>query len=396
MDQPIDSNVNLRALYEAEKKAREKLQGEYDDTWKILLPLFEQVYHDLGLDLPSLVPDKLYQIAQLIYNIYQYTGKQDEFRAEGQKEEETEKLSLIQQNNSLRDQLKRAIDENIRLQRQIENLVNQKPGPNPENSDKGVSVETDPVKTKTELSRTAIEEIIASKKVLTRLELINALQEAKSISQTEAEQEISASIANGEIALLTTTIKPPYGITFPEVIIARNCEAKRILGALRDFPPNELPILVFAGKEYLPRNGYKFIEIAPTVYFSEQSGDEFTPCLQMLDLEGETIYVMYEGANFGTGKYLDEYLPRFQKLTNEALYFIALNQKIAKSIRAEMDFRNVRTLESNEDLTSKKKAISQAFITNVADWGIYEQKIKDSGNPNLPESIWFTVLTRGK
>ena len=214
MDQPIDTNVNLRALYEAEKKAREKFQGEYDDTWKILLPFFEQVYHDRGLDLPSPLPEKLYQIAQLIYNIYQYAGKQDEFPAETQKEEETEKLSLIQQNNSLRDQLKRAIDENIRLQRQIENQMNQKPGPNPGNNDKGVSVETDPGKTETELSNTAIEEIVVSKKVLTRLELINALQEAKRISQAEAEQEICASIEKGEIALLTTTIKPPYGITF--------------------------------------------------------------------------------------------------------------------------------------------------------------------------------------
>lgn len=390
MDQPIGNNINLRALYDAEKNNRERLQDELEKTRLLLVTLLEQMYHERAIALPVPMPEKVYQIAQLIYNIYPYQiNPKEGLNHNETSPSEAEQLALLQKNNDLQQKLSEALVTIAQLQGQLSKIEQ------PEPPDKAVSIETPRESVDIQPNESIIEKLIIGQRILTRQELIAAIRENQNISDIEAENAVNASIDKGEITLLSTSTKPPYGIEFPEIIISQQCEAKRILETLKDFPPNELPLLVFAGKTYLPQNGYSFVEIASRIKIDQERG-ELTPSLKMINPKGEIIYVMYEGTNYGSGRNLDMYLSNFRTVANDNLYFIALNPKIAKAIRAEMDYRNIKTLELNQEEPNKKRSYAQAFITNIADWGIYEQKVKGSGNPNFPDTIWFTALTKGK
>ena len=389
MDQSI-GNINLRALYDAEKNNREQLQEELEKTRLLLVTLLEQMYHERAITLPVPMPDKVYQIAQLIYNIYPYQiNPKEGLNHQETSPTEAEQLALLQKNNDLQQKLSEALVKIAQLQNQLSK--NEKPEPPIET----VTIETLGESKGTIPNESSIERLIIGKRILTRQELIKALRETQNISDIEAENAVAASMDKGEISLLSTSTKPPYGIEYPEIIISRQCEAKRILEALKDFPPNELPLLVYAGKDFLPKNGYSFVEIASRIEM-EQARGEFTPSLKMINPEGQIIYMMYEGTNYGSGKILDLYLPNFRAVANDNLYFIALNPKIAKAISAEMNYRNIETLALNQEEPNINRSYAQAYITNIADWGIYEQKVKGSGNPNLPDTIWFTALSKGR
>jgi len=127
MDQSI-GNINLRALYDAEKNNREQLQEEAEKSRQLLVTLLEQMYHERAITLPVPMPDKVYQIAQLIYNIYPYQiNPKEGLNHQETSPTEAEQLALLQKNNDLQQKLSEALVKIAQLQNQLSK--NEKPEP---------------------------------------------------------------------------------------------------------------------------------------------------------------------------------------------------------------------------------------------------------------------------
>jgi hypothetical protein len=187
-------------------------------------------------------------------------------------------------------------------------------------------------------------------------------------------------------------------VTYPTLVKTSESAATRILNSINGLTIKELPLLVYAAEEYLPKYGYKLIAYAPAIMINGKKEEHFfIPHLQMQNKEGRTIYLMFEGFNYNDGENTDRYLPDYRRVTSDDLYFIALNPKIAKAIKSKMNYLNVTRLGknlANSQKESKTTDLATVRITNIADWSVYEDLKKKK--PELaPLSIWFIAITKG-
>lgn len=214
--------------------------------------------------------------------------------------------------------------------------------------------------------------------------------------------EIKLAIERLELAELLsverTTIKPKAtGITYPALfrltpkgLAKTNIEKVSEIDRWTQLAPGlrhkDIPLMVYAVDNYLPRHNYSFVSFFPKTIIDlpENPQSEFYPHIHLKNETQKDIYVLF-GYETMNDTMFRSYLSACQILTNEPQYCLCVDGRIAKIFLSKVNFENKYNFSPNIVLN----------ITNVGDWSTYDQMLK-SGQPDTPKSIWFTSISNGK
>ncbi len=245
--------------------------------------------------------------------------------------------------------------------------------------------------------------ILAGSSRLVRVEALSALCKTRlNITGMEFSAIFEHLVNHGLVETVVTTRKPPYGIVFPTLfrLTRRGLDAVRLItGQSAAIPEidrliemgkgltiNEIPLLVFAVEEIMPRFGFEMVEYAPAIAIkanNEKPKHIFNPHVLLKTPSGSTAYVMYEGENFRSGANLDGYIDDYLIASNGNLYFLGLTGKISRLVKGHVEY-----------LEQSKGPFQSKNFTNVFDLCAYEQAQK-TGQGGLSATIWFVSLPEG-
>jgi hypothetical protein len=397
MDNAI-SSANLRALYEEENRHKEILIEEIKKSSETLKYFVDRICRENGVNPITDYPNRIDQLAQITVNTCQVILgqlKQSSYPNGSTNQDKAELIKLTDVVCNQQTEILRLTNEITRLK--DAELARSKIENTPQNS---VSIET--IVTGLVDSQPKDEEpilgMVRKEGILRLKDLIDRYVLLSHLPSREVEKKISDLEGDRKLELIKTSIKAPYGVTYPILVKTPESAATRILNNINGLTIKELPLMVYAAEEYLPKFGYKLVAYAPAIKINGEKEEHFfIPHLQMLNKEGRTIYLMFEGFNYNHGENTDRYLPDYRRISSDNLYFIALNPKIAKEIKSKMNYLNLMRLGQNLAKSQEEPKTTDMVnvgITNIADWSVYEDLKKKK--PELaPLSIWFIAITKG-
>lgn len=240
--------------------------------------------------------------------------------------------------------------------------------------------------------------IEASKTRLMKLDELIVLCASKlALPVKEIRNQIDELEKAGYFETFTSAFKPIPGYTYPTLFrltrqgldAARTIEVSevdRLMAKITGLSQREIPLLVFAVEEYLPRHGYCFVNYASEKEYIDNSNERhvFIPHAQLKDEKGRTIYLMYEGDGYQDGANVRNYFKDYSVIANGEAYFLTPNNRLFTDISGKINALNY-----------PNKVFKSVNYTNVADWAIYDRWIKES-DPRRPQSVWFGRLFENK
>jgi hypothetical protein len=398
MDNNAIGSANLRALFDEENRHKDLLIDEITKSSEILKLFLDRICRENDISPITVYPNKMDQLAKITVNTCQVILSQLKQSTTTNACTNPENAELIKLTDVVRNQQTEILRLNNEIKRLKEaEIVRSKP----ENASQiNVSIETPAIDIEASRSdhEDPILETVRTEGILRLQELIDRYVLLSHLTSREVEEKISDLEGDRKLELIKTSIKAPYGVTYPTLVKTPESAATRILNNINGLTLKELPLLVYAAEEYLPKYGYKLIAYAPAIKINgEEEEHFFIPHLQMQNKEGRIIYLMFEGFNYNDGENTDRYLLDYRRISKDNLYFVALNPKIAKEIKSKMSYLNLMRLGqnlANSQEESKTTDMVSVRITNVADWSVYEDLKKKK--PELaPLSIWFIAITKG-
>jgi hypothetical protein len=240
---------------------------------------------------------------------------------------------------------------------------------------------------------------LASECHLFRLnDLIDLCSIKLDVVDTEIKKAIDALSSAGYLSVERSTIKPTgNGITYPALfrltskgLEKANTEIVSEIDRWTLLAPglryNDMPLMVYAVDNYLPRHNYSFVGFfqKTTIDIPDNPQGDFYPHIHLKDEAQKDVYVMF-GHETMSDQVLKSNFSAYQRLSGEQQYCLCVNGRIARIFTSKLEFQN-------KHYFSPKIMLN---ITNVGDWPKYDHMLK-SGLPDTPQSIWFTSILNGK
>jgi len=252
-------------------------------------------------------------------------------------------------------------------------------------------------KTQTQKSANPLLELVCQSKLMRLDDLIDHCSTKLSLTVKEARDQIENLEKEGLLEVFNSPMKPIQGHTYPALFsLTRSgmneagtkqlTEMDRLLSKKPELTQREIPVLVFAVQEYLPRHGYEFVSYAPDLEYIDDSNKRrvFTPHAQLRNDKGKTIYVMYEGEGYQDGANVRKYFKDYSVMSDGNAYFLALNRRVFTELSGRVNALNF-----------PNKIFKSLNYTNITDWPTYDKMIRES-DPNRPKTVWFGRLYENK
>jgi len=228
-------------------------------------------------------------------------------------------------------------------------------------------------------------------------DLIDLCTAKLNVLDTEIKKKIDELEAAGLLLVERSTIKPTgHGIAYPllfhltplglkQVKAEKISEIDRWIQHSPSLSYPEIPLMVYAAEEYLPKHNYTFVNYFPKVGIKLPDGtnQDCFPHVHLKDENHNSVYVMF-GYEAMDDKLYESNCKDHRILNNNDLFIFCSSARIARIFSSKCVFAKKYDPSIKTD----------AKITNVADWPKYDQMLK-SGNANTPKSIWFTYLVKG-
>lgn len=217
------------------------------------------------------------------------------------------------------------------------------------------------------------------------------------VSDIEIKRMLEDLEASGLLLVERSTIKPTgHGIAYPvlfhltpqglkQVKAEKISEIDRWIQHSPGLSYPEIPLMVYAAEEYLPKHNYTFVDYFPkvTIELPDGTNQDSYPHIHLKDENHSSVYVMF-GNEAMDDKLYESNCKDHRILNNNDLFILCSSARIARIFSSKCVFAKKYDPSIKTD----------AKITNVADWPTYDQMLK-SGNANTPKSIWFTYLMKG-
>lgn len=218
------------------------------------------------------------------------------------------------------------------------------------------------------------------------------------VEYTEIKKVIDNLVLAGLLSVERTTIKPKgSGIVYPALfrltpkgLDQANTEKVSELDRWTQLAPglryNDMPLMVYAVDNYLPRHNYSLVGFFPKTIIDlpENSQREFYPHIHLKDEAQNDVFVMF-GYETMNDKQLNTNLTSYQHLSAGQQYCMCVSGRVARIYSSKIDFQNKHYFSPNIVFN----------ITNIGDWSTYDHMLK-LGHPDTPKTIWFTSIMNGK